>query len=152
MGVKDRDVNVFTCEATFSTFTNVELDPDRRSLRETLIYGLKGVAAYAGHAQILGQEDEEVYSFMLKALASSLNKDMGLEDWVGLVLECGKANLKAMAVLDAANTGTYGHYGAAWQNQIKEFPKFPGSIIMTTNCIQKPKESYFDRIFTRKGP
>ncbi len=271
----DDDVNVFTCEATFSTLTNVDFDPDRfvgllrrcvelrdqlkdklkaaggnvdfpegpatfelganreemirqgemhgvfsngemdedrRSLRETLIYGLKGVAAYADHAHILGKEDDEVYSFMHRAFASSLDTGMGLDEWVNLVLDCGRANLKAMELLDAANTGRYGHpaptevplgakkgkailvsghdlkdlelilqqtegkginvythgemlpchgypelkkyphfyghYGTAWQNQVKEFAKFPGAIVMTTNCIQKPKESYFDRIFT----
>ncbi len=189
-----------------------DADPDIRSLQLTLVYGLKGVAAYADHAQILGKEDETVYSFVHEGLAATLRKDLGLEDWVGLVLKCGEVNLRTMELLDAANTGVYGHpvptkvplgsekgkallvsghdlkdleeilkqtegkginvythgemlpchgypelkkyehfyghYGTAWQNQAKEFAEFPGAIVMTTNCIQKPKESYKDNIFT----
>ena len=275
VGVIDRDVNVFTCEATFSTLTNVDFDPERfvqllnrcvelrdglkgkvgsaggkvgfpdgpatfkpettlyglvkqgeavgvksdpdidpdiHSLQQTLIIGIKGVAAYADHARILGQEDDLVYAFIHEGLASTLNKDLTLDDWVGLVLKCGEINLRSMELLDAANTGTYGHpvptqvplgakkgkailvsghdlkdleeilkqsegkglnvythgemlpchgyselkkyahlyghYGTAWQNQGKEFADFPGAILMTTNCIQKPKDSYKDNIFT----
>ncbi len=188
--------------------TNVDI----RSLQHTLILGLRGVAAYADHAQILGQEDDAVYSFIHEGLAATLNPALGLDDWVGLVLKCGESNLRAMELLDAANTGTYGHpeptkvslgakkgkailisghdlkdleellkqtegkginiythgemlpthaypglkkyphlaghYGTAWQNQRKEFADFPGPILMTTNCIQRPKDSYFDSIFT----
>jgi hydroxylamine reductase len=275
VGVNDRNVNVFTCEATFSTLTNVDFDPNRfvplinrcvelreelkekvraaggkvdfpegpatfqpatsledlvkqgegvglksdtsidphvLALQHTLIFGIKGVAAYADHAQILGQEDDEVYAFIHEGLAATQNKDLSLDDWVGLVLKCGATNLRAMELLDAANTGTYGHpvptkvplgakagkailvsghdlkdmeeilkqtegkginvythgemlpthaypelkkyphfyghYGTAWQNQGKEFSEFPGAILMTTNCIQKPKASYKDNIFT----
>ncbi len=273
-GVVDRAVNVFTCEAVFSTLTNVNFDPERlaglvkkcvelrdslkakvekaggkvnfcegpatftpaasiedmvkqgeehgvmsnetdpdiRSLQETLVYGLKGVCAYADHAQILGQEDDKVYAFVHEGLAATLDKGLKLEDWVGLVLKCGEINLRAMELLDAGNTSTYGHpvpttvplghkagkailvsghdlkdleeilkqtegkginvythgemlpchgyptlkkyphfyghYGTAWQNQHKEFPEFPGPIVMTTNCIQKPAESYKASIFT----
>lgn len=185
---------------------------DIRSLQHTLIFGLRGVAAYADHAQILGQEDDTVYSFIHDALAATLDPNLSLDDWVKLVLDCGAINLRAMELLDAANTGTYGHpvptkvplgakrgkailisghdlkdleellkqtqgkginvythgemlpthaypelkkyphfyghYGTAWQNQRKEFAEFPGAILMTTNCIQRPKESYFDNIFT----
>lgn len=188
------------------------VDPDVRSLRETLIYGLKGVAAYADHARILGREDEAVYAFLHEGLAATLRKDLSLDDWVGLVLKCGAINLRAMELLDAANTGTYGHpvptrvplghrkgkailvsghdlkdleeilkqsegkgifvythgemlpchgypglkkyahfyghYGTAWQNQNRDFAAFPGAILMTTNCIQKPLDSYKDNIFT----
>lgn len=188
------------------------IDPDIHSLQQTLIIGLKGMAAYATHAAILGQEDESVYAFMHEGLASTLNKDLPLDTWVGLVLQCGKINLRTMELLDAANTGAYGHpvptkvplgakkgkailvsghdlkdmeeilkqsqdqgiyvythgemlpchgypglkkyphfyghYGTAWQNQTKEFADFPGAILMTTNCIQKPRESYQDNIFT----
>jgi len=275
VGVKDREADVFACEAIFSTLTNVDFDPDRfvgllrrcvelreklaakvkaaggkvdfsegaatfqpaatveemvkqgeavgfrsdpdidpdiRSLQEILTYGLRGVAAYADHAQILGQEDDVVYDFVHEGMASTLRKDLSLDDWVGLVLKCGEVNLRAMELLDAGNTGTYGHpvptpvplgakkgkailvsghdlkdleavlkqsegkginvythgemlpchgypelkkyphfhghYGTAWQNQAKEFEAFPGSILMTTNCIQKPKESYGQNIFT----
>ena len=189
-----------------------DLDPDIHALMWTLIFGIKGVAAYADHAQILGQEDDNVYAFMQEGLAATLNKDLSLDDWVGLVLKCGEINLRAMELLDAGNTGTYGHpvptqvplgvktgkailvsghdlqdmeailkqtegkginvyshgemlpthaypelkkyshfyghYGTAWQNQFKEFGQFPGAILMTTNCIQKPQESYKDNIFT----
>ncbi len=189
------------------------IDPDILSLRETLVYGLKGVAAYAHHASELGKEDDYVFEFVERGLAATVNAmEKGLEEWVDLVLECGKANFKAMELLDAANTGTYGHpvptevplghkkgkailvsghdlqhldailkqsegkgiyvythgemlpchgypelkkyphfyghYGTAWQNQQKEFPAFPGPIVMTTNCIQKPGDTYMDHIFT----
>ncbi|MFH0844907.1 MAG: hydroxylamine reductase [Pseudomonadota bacterium] len=188
------------------------LDPDIRSLQHTLIFGIKGVAAYADHAQILGKEDDSVYAFIHEGLAATLNKDLTLNDWVGLVLKCGEINLRAMELLDAANTEAYGHpvptkvplgakkgkailvsghdlkdlelllkqsegkgiyvythgemlpchgypglkkynhfyghYGTAWQNQAKEFADFPGAILMTTNCIQRPKESYQGNIFT----
>lgn len=189
-----------------------DINPDILSLQHTLLFGLKGVAAYADHAQILGQEDDSVYAFIQEGLAATLNKDLSLDDWVGLVLKCGEINLRAMELLDAANTGTYGHpvptkvplgakegkailvsghdlkdlekilkqsegkginvythgemlpthaypelkkyshfyghYGTAWQNQAKEFADFPGAILMTTNCIQKPRETYQDNIFT----
>jgi hydroxylamine reductase len=189
-----------------------DIDPDINSLQQTLIYGLKGIAAYADHAMILGQEDDEIYSFMHESLAATLDSHLTLDDWLALVLKCGKINLRTMELLDAANTGTYGHpvptrvplgakkgkaivvsghdlkdmeeilkqtegkgiyvythgemlpchgypglkkyshfyghYGSAWQNQMKEFDEFPGAIIMTTNCIQKPRESYKDNIFT----
>ena len=191
-----------------------EKDPnaDIESLKQTLIYGMKGVAAYADHARILGQEDVEIYSFLHRGLAATLRNDLTLEDALALVMECGRVNLRAMELLDAANTGAYGHpvptevplgyrpakailvsghdlrdlkmlleqtqgkgidiythgemlpthgypelkkyghffghYGTAWQNQLKEFSEFPGAILMTTNCIQKPALSYEDAIFT----
>jgi len=276
VGVSDRDVNVFACEATFSTLTNVDFDPQRfvelinkcvalreklkakvkaaggqadftagpatfqpkgtvdelvaqgeehglksypapdpdaLSLKHTLLFGLKGVCAYADHAQILGQEDDQVYAFVHEGLAATADPNLGVPDLLPLVLKCGEINLRAMELLDAGNTGRYGHpvptpvplghkkgkailvsghdlldleeilkqsagkgiyvythgemlpchgypglkkyahfyghYGTAWQNQMKEFPNFPGPIVMTTNCIQKPKEEYADRIFTR---
>jgi hydroxylamine reductase len=187
-------------------------DPDIRSLKHTLILGLRGVAAYADHAQILGKSDDAVYAFVHEGLAATLDNTKSLNDWVGLVLKCGEINLKTMEILDAANTGTYGHpvptkvplgakagkailvsghdlkdleeilkqtqgkgiyvythgemlpthaypelkkyphfyghYGTAWQNQRKEFGEFPGPILMTTNCIQRPQDSYGDNIFT----
>ena len=85
------------------------IDPDILSLQHTMLFGLKGLAAYADHAQILGQEDDRVYSFIHEALAATLRKDLSLNDWVQLVLKCGEINLRAMELLDAANTGTYGH-------------------------------------------
>ena len=187
-------------------------DPDIRSLQETVLFGIKGVAAYADHAQILGQEDDAVYAFLQEALVAPLRTDLGLEDWVGLALKCGETNLRAMELLDAGNTGTYGHpvptqvplgaragkailvsghdlkdleellkqtegkginvythgemlpchgypglkkyahfyghYGTAWQNQAKEFAAFPGAILMTTNCIQRPQGVYEHNLFT----
>jgi hydroxylamine reductase len=184
---------------------------DILSLKHTLLYGIKGLAAYADHALILGQEDEAIFAFLHEALASLLDEKLDLGTALGLVMKCGQTNLRAMELLDAANTGVYGHprpvkvplgakkgkailvsghdlkdlegvlkqtegrginvythgemlpahgypglkkyahfyghYGTAWQNQAKEFAAFPGAILMTTNCIQRP-QSYNDRIFT----
>jgi hydroxylamine reductase len=89
--------------------SDASVNPDILSLQHILLYGLKGVAAYADHAQILGKEDDAVYAFLQEALAAPLRKDLGLNDWVGLALKCGEINIKAMELLDAANTGTYGH-------------------------------------------
>jgi hydroxylamine reductase len=189
-----------------------EANDDIRSLKHTLLFGLKGVAAYADHAAILGQEDPAVYDFLYEGLAATFTADKDLGAWVGLVLKCGEVNLRTMELLDAANTGAYGHpvptevplgakagkailvsghdlkdlkvlleqtagkginiythgemlpahaypelkkhphffghYGTAWQNQHKEFAAFPGAILMTTNCIQKPAGSYLGNIFT----
>jgi hydroxylamine reductase len=187
-------------------------DADIQSLKQTVIYGIKGVAAYADHAAILGQYDGSVAAYIYEGLASALRTDLDLGAWIALAMACGKANLKAMELLDAANIGAYGHpvptavpighrkgkcilvsghdlkdletllkqtqgkgidiythgemlpchgypklkaythffghYGTAWQNQLKEFAAFPGAILMTTNCIQKPAASYLPNIFT----
>ena len=187
-------------------------DPDILSLRELLVYGVKGVAAYADHAAILGQTDDAVYGFVYEAMAATLDKSLDADALVGLAMECGRINLRAMELLDAGNTGAYGHpvptsvplgagkgkamlvsghdlkdletilkqtegkgidvythgemlpchgypglkryshlrghYGTAWQNQAQEFAQFPGAIVMTTNCIQKPLDSYGANIFT----
>ena len=189
-----------------------DVNPDILSLQEIIIYGIKGVAAYADHAAILGQEDEKVYDFIYEGLAATLDNDKSADELLGLVLKCGEINLRAMELLDAGNTGAYGHpvptevplgakagkailvsghdlkdletilkqsegkginvythgemlpchgypelkkyshfyghYGTAWQNQKKEFAEFPGAILMTTNCIQKPKEDYTENLFT----
>ena len=189
-----------------------DINPDILSLRELLIYGIRGMAAYADHAAILGQEDDGVYAFMQEGMAATLNKDLTVDDYIELVMKCGEVNLTTMELLDAGNTDAYGHpvptqvplgpkagkaillsghdlkdleeilkqtdgkginvythgemlpchgypelkkyphfyghYGSAWQNQAKEFDAFPGAILMTTNCIQKPRDSYKDRIFT----
>ncbi len=191
---------------------NPDIDPDIQSLRELITYGIKGISAYADHAQILGQSDGEIAGFIYRALAATLDDSVGADDLVGLAMECGKINLRAMELLDAGNTGTYGHpvptavplgakkgkailvsghdlrdlelllkqtegkginiythgemlpchgypelkkyphfyghYGTAWQNQAREFSLFPGAILMTTNCIQKPQEAYKGNIFT----
>ena len=187
-------------------------DPDILSLKHTLLYGIKGIAAYADHAWILGQKDEAVFAFLKAALAALLDERLDLNGALDLVMQCGRMNLRTMEILDAANTGAYGHpvptqvplgakrgkailisghdlkdleellkqtegkgilvythgemlpahgypglkkyahfyghYGTAWQNQTKEFAAFPGAILMTTNCIQRPPEIYKDRIFT----
>ncbi|MHC9539622.1 MAG: hydroxylamine reductase [Vulcanimicrobiota bacterium] len=186
--------------------------PDITGLEELLTYGLKGMAAYADHAQILGQQDESVYAFFHEALNFLAKESRTVDELVPMCLRCGEVNLKVMELLDKANTEAYGHpvptqvrvepkkgkaivisghdlkdleallrqtegkginvythgemlpthaypalkkyphlagnYGGAWQNQREEFEKFPGAILMTTNCIQKPKDSYKDRIFT----
>ncbi len=86
-----------------------KIDADILSLQELLIYGLKGVAAYAYHANILGQEDDKIYAFTQAALAQIGNPELALNDWLQLVLQCGEINLLAMELLDAGNTGTFGH-------------------------------------------
>lgn len=187
-------------------------DPDILSLKHTVLFGIKGVSAYADHAQILGQTDESVFAFVHEGLSAIQRDDLSLEQWVDMALRCGGAAVKAMELLDRGNTGTYGHpvptpvplghkkgkailvsghdlqdleelleqtqgmginiythgemlpthgypklkqhghfyghYGTAWQNQTKQFPDFPGAILMTTNCIQRPKNEYKDNIFT----
>ena len=275
MGIVDREADVFTVKALFSTLTNVNFDAERfvaligqavktrdsligkvkaaggslgpaadalafkpagtleglvaqgesvglqsypaasadiLSLKHTLLFGTKGIAAYADHAQILGQEDPAVFAFVHEALASLADGKITLEAALGLVLKCGEMNLRTMELLDAANTGAFGHpvptavslgakkgkailvsghdlkdlaellrqtegtginvythgemlpshgypglkkyghlaghYGTAWQNQAKEFAEFPGAILMTTNCIQRPQPAYRDNIFT----
>ncbi len=280
LGVRDRDVDVFTVEALFSTVTNVNFAPDRLAallrkaaalrekakglyedacrkagqtpeelsepmawppapdldgltkqgeqvgigprkgtlgddvtgLQELILYGLKGSAAYAYHAQILGQEDEEVYAFFHETLAFLAREPADVGALTAKALEVGRANLRVMELLDKANTGAYGdptptavrttprkgkaiavsghdlkdlgellkqtagkdinvythgemlpahgypglhkyphlmgNFGGAWQDQQREFEEFPGAILMTTNCIQKPRDSYKDRIFT----
>lgn len=82
---------------------------DIKSLQQILVYGIKGVSAYADHAFILGQEDDAVYAFIHEGMSALTNKELGLNDWVGLVLKCGEVNYRAMELLDAGNTGTFGH-------------------------------------------
>lgn len=197
-------------EANKKLFQNSP-NEDVQSLKETVLYALKGIAAYADHAQILGKEDDSVYAFIYDAL-DAMQRNGDFQFWFNMVLKAGQINLKTMELLDAANTGRYGHpvptavplgykkgkaivvsghdlrdlelllqqtegkgiyiythgemlpchgypelkkykhfyghYGTAWQNQQKEFAQFPGAILMTTNCLIKPQESYKDRIFT----
>ncbi|MFH1137157.1 MAG: hydroxylamine reductase [Pseudomonadota bacterium] len=187
-------------------------NPDILSLKHTVLYGIKGVSAYADHAGILGREDEGVYAYVHEALAAIQRSDLDLNDWVNITLRCGEAAFKAMEILDAGNTGRYGHpvptlvplghkkgpailvsghdlldleellkqteglginiythgemlpthgypglkkykhfygqFGTAWQKQAKEFAEFPGAVLMTTNCIQRPAAAYKDNIFT----
>ena len=181
-------------------------------LQELVMYGLKGAAAYVDHAQILGQEDESVWAFFHEAMAFLAQGPTDPDALVAMALRVGEVNIRVMELLDAANTGAYGHpvptpvrieplagkailvsghdlkdleeilkqtegtginvythgemlpahgypglskythlagnYGGAWQDQQREFDAFPGAILMTTNCIQKPLENYKGRIFT----
>ncbi|PKK91543.1 MAG: hydroxylamine reductase [Candidatus Wallbacteria bacterium HGW-Wallbacteria-1] len=197
---------------TVGIMSDPSLNEDIRSLRELLTYGIKGMAAYADHARVLGKEDSLVNNFFFKALESLTREDFGINELVALNMECGQVNLKCMEILDAGHVERFGHpeptqvslgvkkgpailvsghdlldleelliqtdgkgvnvythgemlpanaypglkkfkhlagnYGGAWQDQAKEFDAFPGSILMTTNCIQKPRESYKSRIFT----
>ncbi len=181
-------------------------------LQELIVYGLKGAAAYADHAEILGQTDDQLYAEFHAMLDYVASGPKDTNELLGQALKTGEINLRAMELLDAANTGAYGHpeptqvrvtpvkgkcivvsghdlkdleellkqtegkginvythgemlpccaypglkkykhlvgnYGGAWQNQRTEFDDFPGAIVMTTNCLQKPKDSYKGRIFT----
>ena len=185
---------------------------DVRSLRELIIYGIKGLSAYMKHANALGYDDEAINAFMQATLAKTLDDTLSADDLVALTLETGKVGVDGMALLDSANTGTYGHpeitkvnigvrknpgilvsghdlkdlelllkqtegtgvdvythsemlpahyypafkkyshfagnYGNAWWKQKEEFESFNGPILMTTNCIVPPKDSYKDRLFT----
>jgi hydroxylamine reductase len=94
--------------ATLGVPWDATRDGDVQSLQETTLYGLKGVAAYAHHARTLGETDPEIDAYLFRALAALSDTSLGLEDWVGLTLECGKVNLRTMEILDAANTGAYG--------------------------------------------
>lgn len=85
-----------------------KVNEDIRSLQHTLIFGLRGVAAYADHAAILGQKDDSVYAFIHEGLAATLNPDLVLNDWVSLLLKCGEINLRTMELLDAGHTTMYG--------------------------------------------
>jgi hydroxylamine reductase len=188
------------------------LGEDVTGLQELITYGLKGAAAYADHARILGVEDDGIYASFHETLDYLAGNPTDVDDLLGKALETGQLNYRVMARLDEANTGAYGHpeptqarvtpvagkaivvsghdlkdlkmlleqtegkginvythgemlpclaypelkkhahlvgnYGGAWQDQRQEFDAFPGAILMTTNCIQKPKETYKDRIFT----
>jgi hydroxylamine reductase len=86
-----------------------DANEDIRSLKHIVLFGIKGVAAYADHAQILGQTDDAVFLFLEEALADIDRTDLGLNDWVGLALKTGEINIRAMELLDAGNTGSYGH-------------------------------------------
>lgn len=188
-------------------------DVDIFSLKLTVLYGIKGVASYAFHAQEMGQEDDRVYQFIYEALAALERQDLTLNDWVTLALKLGEINLRTMELLDAGHTGQYGHpvptpvplnprvgkailvsghdipqleavlqqtvgtgitvythgellpahgyprlkqtyphlyghYGTAWQNQTKDFAKFPGAIVITTNCLMPPHDNYHDKLFS----
>lgn len=188
---------------------------DIRSLKELIIYGLKGLSAYTKHANVLLQHSEEIDAFIQRALTMTLDESLGADDLVALTLETGKFGVAGMALLDKANTAAYGNpeatkvnigvrknpgilisghdlrdlemlleqtkdtgvdvythsemlpancypyfkkytnfvgnYGNAWWKQKEEFKAFNGPVLMTTNCIVPPDESYKDRVYTT-GP
>jgi hydroxylamine reductase len=183
---------------------------DIRSLQYLLIYGIKGMAAYAHHAYELGKKDEEIFNFMQEGLSATL-KELSADELTSLVLKCGEYGVKTLALLDDANTSTYGHpeptdvnigvgknpgilisghdlkdlkelldqtegtgvdvythgemlpsnaypyfkkykhfignYGNAWWKQKEEFERFNGPILLTSNCLVPPKETYKDRVY-----
>lgn len=187
-------------------------DEDIRSLRELITYGLKGLSAYSKHANALLQDNEEIDAFLQRALASTLDDTLTADDLTALALETGKYGVEGMALLDHANTQSYGNpeitkvnigvgtrpgilvsghdlrdlemlleqtqgtgvdvythsemlpahyypafkkypnfignYGNAWWKQKEEFESFHGPILMTTNCIVPPKDSYRGRLYT----
>ncbi|MDU4588584.1 hydroxylamine reductase [Clostridium sp.] len=189
-----------------------KLDPDIRSLRQTIVYGLKGISAYGHQARELGYYDDEVDAFYVRALEAVCNDTLSVEDLIRWTMRTGEMSVAIMKKLDEANTKIYdnpspqkvntnikkgpfiivsghdlkdlemileqtegkginiythgemipchgypglkkykhlvGNFGGAWQNQQKEFDNIPGCILMTTNCLMKPRESYKDRIFT----
>jgi hydroxylamine reductase len=189
-----------------------EANEDIRSLKETITYGLKGLAAYLKHANVLQKEDESIDAFIQSTLAALLDTDKSAEELTALVLDTGKFGVKGMALLDEANTSAYGqpemtevdlgvrnhpailisghdlkdlemlldqtegtgvdvythgemlpghyypffkkykhfagNYGNAWWKQREEFESFNGPILMTTNCVVPPKESYKKRLWT----
>ncbi len=190
-------------------------DPDVQALQETLLYGLKGMAAYAHHARRLGMVDEEVDAFTEEALfATVTNVNFDMASLFELVLECGRKNLRVMQMLDEGHVKRFGtpspttvfegtkagpgilvtghdmvdladllqqsagsgvnvythgemlpahmypelrkhkhlvgHFGGAWQKQRKEFKRFTGAVLATTNCVLIPPDDYKDRLFTTR--
>lgn len=188
------------------------LDQDIRSLRSTILYGLKGIAAYGHQARFINFIDKEVDNFYFKALEATTNDKLSSEDLIELTMKTGNIAIAVMKLLDYANTSKYknptphkvnvtlkkgpfiivsghdlrdlemlleqsegkginiythgemlpahgydglkkynhlaGNFGSAWQNQQKEFDDIPGCILMTTNCLMQPRESYKDRIYS----
>lgn len=187
-------------------------DPDVKSVKHTILYGLKGISAYGHQARFINYHSDAVDKFYITALDAIANPKLNLTEAIELMIKAGNMSLEVMKVLDDANTGVYhhptptkvkvnkqkgpfiivsghdlrdlemlleqtqgtginiythgemlpahgypnlnkysnlvGNYGGAWQNQQKEFDSIPGCILMTTNCLMKPRDSYKDRIFT----
>ena len=188
------------------------LDPDIRSLRQTILYGLKGISAYGHQARELGYYDDQVDNFYVRALEATTDDNLGVEELIRWTMRTGDMSVAVMKKLDEANTTVYknpsphkvnvhrkkgpfiivsghdlkdlemlleqtegkginiythgemipchgypelkkyahlvGNFGGAWQDQQKEFDNIPGCILMTTNCLMRPRETYKDRIFT----
>ena len=189
-----------------------DLDPDIRSLRQTILYGLKGISAYGHQARELGFHSEQVDAFYFLSLEAITDDTLSVEELIRWTMRTGEIALEVMKVLDDANTQTYenpspqmvntrlkkgpfiivsghdlkdlkqllqqsegsgvniythgemlpchgypglkkykhlaGNFGGAWQEQQKQFDNLPGCILMTTNCLMRPRESYKDRIYT----
>ena len=189
-----------------------DLDPDIRSLRQTIVYGLKGISAYGHQARELGYYDDQVDNFYIRALEATTDDNLSVEELIRWTMRTGDMSVAVMKKLDEANTTVYdnpsphkvnvhikkgpfiivsghdlkdlemlldqtegkginiythgemipshgypglkkyphlvGNFGGAWQDQQKEFDNIPGCILMTTNCLMKPRETYKDRIFT----
>ncbi len=187
-------------------------DPDVKSVKHTILYGLKGISAYGHQARFINYHSDTVDKFYIIALDAIANPELNLTEAIELMIKAGNMSLEVMKILDDANTGVYchptptkvkvnkqkgpfiivsghdlrdlemlleqtqgtginvythgemlpahgypnlnkysnlvGNYGGAWQNQQKEFDSIPGCILMTTNCLMKPRDSYKDRIFT----
>jgi hydroxylamine reductase len=208
----DDRITLFGKAVEVGIMAEPELNEDVRSLRSLLIYGLKGLAAYAEHAYVLEHTNDDILAFAQEALAITINDDASVDDLVAMVMRCGQVGVQTMALLDEANTSAYGHpeptmvnlgvregpailisghdlrdldellqqtegkginvythgemlpanaypalkkyphlvgnYGGSWWHQRDEFEAFGGAILMTTNCLVEPKDSYRDRIFT----
>ena len=204
------NVEAFEAKAATVGVLSTE-NEDVRSLRELIIYGVKGMAAYAEHAYVLGYADDAIFAAMEKALVATTNNALSADELVAQVMECGKFGVDVMALLDKANTTTYGspeitkvnlgvrnnpailisghdlkdleelleqtkgtgvdvythgemlpahyypffkkydnfvgNYGNSWWLQDKEFETFNGPVLLTTNCLVPPKESYKDRVY-----
>ena len=189
-----------------------KLDPDIRSLRQTIVYGLKGISAYGHQARALGYYDDQVDNFYIRALEATTDDNLSVEELIRWTMRTGDMSVAVMKKLDEANTEVYsnptphkvnvkmkkgpfiivsghdlkdlemllqqtegkginiythgemlpchgypglkkykhlaGNFGGAWQDQQKEFDSIPGCILMTTNCLMRPRETYKDRIFT----
>ncbi len=189
-----------------------DLDPDIRSLRQTIVYGLKGISAYGHQARALGYYDDQVDNFYIRALEATTDDNLSVEELIRWTMRTGDMSVAVMKKLDEANTEVYsnptphkvnvkmkkgpfiivsghdlkdlemllqqtegkginiythgemlpshgypglkkykhlvGNFGGAWQDQQKEFDSIPGCILMTTNCLMRPRETYKDRIFT----
>ena len=188
------------------------LDADIRSLRSTILFGLKGISAYGHQARFIDYNSDQVDNFYFQGLEATTNDSLTLDDMIRMTMRAGNMSVEVMKVLDEANTTKYenpapqkvntkikkgpfivisghdlrdlemlleqtegkginiythgemlpahgypalnkyshlvGNYGTAWQNQQKEFDEIPGCILMTTNCLMRPRETYKDRIFT----
>ncbi len=216
------EARMFIADALFTTLTNVDFDHARFgdlmrravAIRELLVYGLKGIGAYYHHAAVLGYTDDAIEAFLEVGLAST-TRDLSVDKMIGLVLECGRVGVATLALLDRADTATYGdpeitsvrtivgdrpgilvtghdlkdlaelleqsknagidiythgemlpahaypglkkyprlvgNYGSSWHRQREEFEAFNGPILVTTDCIVPPEESYLGRIYTT-GP